>query len=184
MSSAPIPNCPGYFASPDGRIFRGDVEVARSTHYNVGSKLSGYLTSWVLGKHRKVHRLVAQTFLDNPQNKPWVNHKDGDKSNNSVVNLEWSTPRENYAHAQATGLCKSSIVIQPLKDTRASRSKRGDSNPQTKVSDANVKLLFDWYHSGEFTSRELARQFNISAQTVLLIGRGKIRRDVTFPPHM
>lgn len=56
------------------------------------------------GKAHYVHRLVAQTFLPNPNNLPEVNHIDGNKQNNSVSNLEWVTRKDNVTHAVSTGL--------------------------------------------------------------------------------
>ncbi len=53
-----------------------------------------------------VHRLLALTFIPNPENKPEVNHKDGDKQNNNISNLEWATTLENMQHARRTGLTK------------------------------------------------------------------------------
>lgn len=61
-------------------------------------------------RHCSIHRLVAIAFVPNPDNKPQVNHKDGDKKNNAPDNLEWSTQPENIQHMYDTGL----KTYQPL----------------------------------------------------------------------
>ena len=69
-----------------------------------GKDMYGYLfvNLYKNGKRTnyKVHRLVAQAFIPNPQNKPQVNHIDEDKENNYVENLEWSTAKENNNHGE------------------------------------------------------------------------------------
>lgn len=57
-----------------------------------------------LKKNYRVHRLVAETFIPNPNNLPQVNHKDGNKLNNKIYNLEWVTNEENILHSIQTGL--------------------------------------------------------------------------------
>ena len=71
---------------------------------------NGYPSITLSNKVKKrfcIHRLVAQAFIENPLNKDEVNHIDGNKLNNNLSNLEWSTKSENTIHAYATGLMRS-----------------------------------------------------------------------------
>lgn len=69
----------------------------------------------------KVHREIAKAFIPNPNNLPQVNHKDGNKSNNSVDNLEWVTNRDNAHHAIEHGLWDS--VIEGYRRENESRKR-------------------------------------------------------------
>lgn len=68
---------------------------------------SGYyhvkLCNWLGKKTHMIHRLVAQSFISNPENKRTVNHKDSNKENNNVNNLEWATYSENHIHSYKNG---------------------------------------------------------------------------------
>lgn len=60
----------------------------------------------------KVHRLIAEAFIDNPNKLPFINHLDGNKLNNSISNLEWCSPSRNIKHAYLTGLRRTQSVFQ------------------------------------------------------------------------
>lgn len=92
-----------YEVSNLGEVRNQSKVLAQRT--NMGYK---YITLYKEGKtsSKAIHRLVAIAFIPNTENKPEVNHKDGDKQNNHIDNLEWCTPSENSYHAYATGLKK------------------------------------------------------------------------------
>ena len=84
-----------YLVYPDGRIW-----LKRANRFAKFYKTSkGYLTVKINGKNPKVHRIVAKCFIANPENKPEVNHWDGIKTNNHILNLLWSTHAENIEHS-------------------------------------------------------------------------------------
>lgn len=111
-----IPNYEGlYQVSNLGNI----KSVARSytnskgKAYNIKERIlkltisNGYYSVTLNNKSKKrftIHRLVAQVFISNPENKEEVNHKDGNKLNNCYNNLEWCTKSENTLHAYRIGL--------------------------------------------------------------------------------
>ena len=91
----------GYFASPRGNIYNrhGGLMASAVDH-------CGYRHTILNGKNRNIHRVIAEAFIPNPNNLPCVNHKDGNKQNNRVDNLEWCTHSENTLHSFRTGLQK------------------------------------------------------------------------------
>lgn len=96
-----VPFDSNYKVSNYGRIF------SKRTNKILKGELTekGYIRV-ALTEHKRylVHCIVARTFIPNPENKPQVNHIDGNKQNNYVDNLEWCTQSENMRHALKTGL--------------------------------------------------------------------------------
>lgn len=126
----------------------------------------GYHEVILNGKQYRVHRLVAETFIPNPENKPCVNHKDGNKKNNKANNLEWCTYSENTVHAYQTGLEKRMC---------------GEQHHSHKLTEKDVKYVKQVYikRDKEFGAVALAKRFNVDRTTIHDIIRGKTWREVS-----
>ena len=98
--------------------------------------------------HRQVHRLVAEAFIPNPENKPQVNHLKRPKTNNAVNNLEWATKAEDEAYALAN-------------EEKARGSKQGSAKLNTK----DVLMIRKRYANGE-SQYKLANDFDISRSQI------------------
>jgi hypothetical protein len=109
-----------------------------------------------------VHRLVAAALIPNYATKPQVNHIDGDKANNCVGNLEWSTGAENMRHALDTGL-----------RTYA----KGDKWHSAKLTAEQVQAIRSAYRRGK-NSAELAQQYGVVRETINGIGNRRKRLEV------
>ena len=116
-----------YIFYSNGKVF----SKIRNKFLNGSTDKDGYLIYQLGNKNRiKAHRLIALTFIPNPENKPQVNHLDGNKQNNDISNLEWVTNSENLKHAHKIGLMK---------------NKKGKEDSQTKeifVFNKEGELLF------------------------------------------
>ncbi len=110
----------------------------------------------------KVARAVAEHFLWNPDNKPEVNHKNGDKSDNSVGNLEWVTSLEQQEHALATGL---RVMPQWSKETR------------TRLTRRKVCRILALLSRG-YPQKRIRERFHVTSETVRGIARREHWKDV------
>lgn len=116
-------------------------------------------------KTMRVHRLVAEAFIPNPESKSTVNHKDGNKQNNVVENLEWVDRKEQMVHAYKMGL---------------KTSRLGSENSNAKLTDEQVKEIRKLYvpQSKEFGTVALGKKYGVTNRVIGLIVNGKAYKNV------
>ena len=113
-------------------------------------------------KNHKIHRLVAKLFIPNPDNKPEVNHDDGNKLNFHVNNLGWSTKSENIQHAIRLKLLTNCTL-------------KGENHNTSKITFKEVLEIRKRYSSRDISMRTLAYDFNCSVGSISDIINNKTR---------
>lgn len=131
-----------YTITEDGKV----INNRTGRHVKPQPNGKGYYRVSIGGKLRFVHRLVAEMYVPNPDNKPQVNHIDGDKTNNRADNLEWVTNGENRQHAINNKL-----------------HPRGEKHPGSKLTWDDVEFIRS---NPDKTITELANMLGVSRSTV------------------
>lgn len=143
-----------YIIGDDGSVFNtkhGKLKKLKS----VKQKNGYYLIHFHLnGKsyYRWLHRVVAECYLENKENKPEVNHKDGNKSHNYVDNLEWVTSKENINHAFKTNL-----------------RGYGEKASNTVLTTKQVKTICEMLEDNQLTMHEIADFIGCTYSMVFMI---------------
>ena len=151
-----------YQISSHGRVRKlkpnGDYQYLK-----MGLSVDGYRRQALTNKegirsgHLKVHRLVAKAFIPNPENKPTVDHINGDKLNNNVNNLRWATMEEQNRWSIKKGL----------------KNLTGENNGGAKLSNTNVEFIIGELLKQDKTITEIAKDYSVGITTISSINTGR-----------
>lgn len=174
MKKDNIPGLPGYYISKDGKLYSRYHKAGHrliDTYHLVKPHIhnSGYLGFQRKGKYYGIHRLVAMAYIPNPNNKPFVCHKNNIRTDNRVENLYWGTHQENMNQ-----------MIKDGRSTKGSRngmygiSRKGSTNPNSKLTRKQRREIRSRYRNGERIC-DLANEFSVSRITIRRIINRHIR---------
>lgn len=181
----PIEGFPGYYVSDRGRVFgkSGKIlshEIMKKGYHRVGVFKGGKI------HHKMVHRLVAEAFIENPNNCPQVNHIDGNKDNNTVDNLEWCTNQYNIKHSIQIGLrnCPTYKEREELREDYKNGATVKEISKKYGVKERNVNYytkgirkhplipqgikeeIREKYHIENCTVKQLSEKYNVCKTSV------------------
>lgn len=145
-----MPFAPNYEISWDGVIRHTKTKTTVS--YFINRYVYYRYNDGIKPKLGMVHRAVAITFIPNPHNLPYINHKDGNKINNRVANLEWCTCLQNIRHGWDTGLTNN----------------KGENHGRAKLKETDIPQIRKMIKNGN-TLEEIAKVYNIHKSTIFKI---------------
>jgi len=154
-----------YLINRIGEVYRPDRSVFIKIQF-------GNYPSVSLRKDKKyhtksLHRLIAETFIPNPDNKPQVNHIDGNKHNYHYSNLEWATPKENIKHYWQSGVFDTS---------NNKKAKSNNGKKQRALTDKDILRIRN--SKGKYSVKQIADIFQIPTQLVYNIFNNRTYKDV------
>ena len=159
-----------YLITLDGRVF--SLKTMRFLK-NI-TRPNGYVYVKIGNKTYMAHRLVALTYIPNPENKPQVNHIDGIKTNNKLFNLEWNTQSENIKHSFDIGLRKISDALR--ESGRVVAEKFGSKNGyvfKKIVLDTETGIFYEG-------AREAANTINVNTKYLWRRLNGELKNTTKF----
>jgi len=167
-----------YSVTKCGRVYShpkpfGTHQMTQGAYMTISDNGKGYKNVTLQGKIFYVHRLVGQAYIPNPQNKPEINHLDGDKSNNHVSNLEWCTRSENIKHAYDTKLRE---TTQIQRDS-ASKARKVFNTNRRSLSNDDIHRIRRLHGEGHSTVK-LGKEYGMSYQAIQNIVKRLTYREV------
>jgi hypothetical protein len=105
----------------------------------------------------RVHRIVAEAWIPNPESKPQIDHINFDKADNRVANLQWVTPKENTARSYAAGRIKKPVCTNFVKGSRIGTS---------KLNEDQVREIRAKFKPRIYTREMLAKEYGVAASTI------------------
>lgn len=142
--------------------------ISGSGYYQICTTING------IRKNIKIHKAIAESFLPNPNNLRDVNHKDGDKLNNNLENLEWLSHRDNTMHAIKVGLLIPPISLNP---------RCGEECNLSKLTEEDVRYIRTNYiprkkGNSRSNRNELSKMFQITPNNVYKIWKNELWKHI------